>query len=113
MSTKIFKIVLLGIFLFAFQTLAKAQSDVSVEKKDRNIIIVGVGNTLEVGGKVTYIVAKETAKVAWKATKFSVGEVAAPVAEAIIVKAAPKVTLFVLKRGTPIAAKLVLKYIML
>lgn len=113
MSTKIFKIVFLGIFLFTFQTILKAQSNNAVENKDRNIIVVGAGKTLKFSGKVAYIVTKETAKVAWKTTKFSAGEIAAPIAKAIVVKAAPKVTLFILKRGTPIAAKLLLTYIKL
>jgi hypothetical protein len=113
MSKRIIKSIIFVILLFSFQTIANAQDNKPEGKKDRNIIVVGAAKTLEVGGKAAYIVTKETAKLAWKTTKFTAGEVAAPVAKAIIVKAAPKVTVFLVKKGTPIAAKLVLKYIML
>ena len=113
MFNKIIKASFFVILFFTFQITANAQDNQSEQKKDRNIIVVGAAKTLEVGGKAAFIVTKETAKLAWKTTKFTAGEVAAPVAKAIIVKAAPKVTVFLVKRGTPIAAKLVLKYIML
>ena len=120
MSKKIIKVIILGILLFSFQILANAQSNVPLEKKDRNIIIVGATKTLKVGGKVTYIVVKETAKIAWEVTKFTAGEIAAPVAKAIVVKAVPKVSLVMLKitgkiiqKGVPIAAKLLITYLKL
>lgn len=113
MSKTIFKSIIFVIFFFSIQIIANAQDNENDSKKDRNIIVVGATKTLEVGGKAAYIVTKETAKLAWKTTKFTAGEIAAPVAKAIIVKAAPKATIFLVKKGTPIAAKLVLKYIML
>lgn len=120
MSAKLIKITFLGILLLTFQNLANAQNNNPIEKKDRNIIVVGAGKTLEAGGKVTYIVVKETAKIAWKTTKFTAGEIAAPIAKAIIVKAAPKVTLFMLKqsgnvieKATPIALKAAITYLKL
>ena len=111
MSIKIYKALLFAIFLFSLQIFANAQSNVSVDKKDRNIIVVGAGKTLKIGGKVAYLVTKETAKLAWKTTKFTAGEVAAPVAKAIVVKAAPKVTVFVLKQSASISGKLLLTYL--
>jgi hypothetical protein len=113
MSKRIFKLINLSILLFSFQIIANAQNDQPAEKKDRNIIVIGATETLKVGGKISYIVVKESAKIAWKTTKFTAGEVAAPVAKAIVVKAAPKAAIFIVKRGTPIAAKLLLKYVML
>lgn len=113
MFNKIFKAIIFSVLFFTLQIIANAQEDQSEPKKDRNIIVVGATKTLEVGGKAAYLITKETAKLAWKTTKFTAGEVAAPVAKAIIVKAAPKATIFLVKKGTPIAAKLVLKYIML
>lgn len=120
MSKQIFKFIILGVLLFSFQIITNAQDNAPAEKKDRNIIVVGATETLKIGGKVTYIVVKETAKIAWKATKFTAGEVAAPVAKAIVVKAAPKVSMFMLKtsgkiiqKGTPIAAKLLITYLKL
>lgn len=113
MSNKIFNVIIFSVFFFTFQIIANAQDDQSEPKKDRNIIVVGATKTIEVGGKAAYIITKETAKIAWKTTKFTAGEVAAPVAKAIIVKAAPKATIFLVKRGTPIAAKLLLTYIKL
>ena len=113
MFAKLTKAITIGILLLSFQILAKAQSNNPAEKEDRNIIVVGAAKTLKIGGKATYIVVRETAQIAWATTKFTAGEVAAPVAKAIVVKATPKVTIFLVKRGTPIVAKLLLTYIKL
>jgi hypothetical protein len=106
MSKPIFKTVILGVLFFAFATVAKAQNKVSVQSKDRNVIVVGASKTLEVAGKATVIVIKETAKIGWEVTKVTVGEIAAPTAKVILLKAAPKVSLFLLKKSAPIAARL-------
>jgi hypothetical protein len=108
MKQNIVKAVVLGLLLFSFSTFANAQDQVSSEKKDRNIIVVGTGRTLEIAGKVTVIVVKETAKIVWKTTKFTAGEIAAPTAKALLLKVAPKVSLFLIKKAVPIAAKLVI-----
>jgi hypothetical protein len=120
MSKRIFKLINLSILLFSFQIIANAQNDQPAEKKDRNIIVIGATETLKVGGKISYIVVKESAKIAWKTTKFTAGEVAAPVAKAIVVKVAPKVTIFMLKqsgnvieRATPLALKAAITYLKL
>ena len=59
------------------------------------------------GSGPVVIIVKSAAKVAWVATKVVVKDIAKPVAKAILLKAAPKLTLFVLK-STPIVAKHVL-----
>src|SRR5258705_11748290 len=101
MKQNIVKAVVLGFLLFSFSIFAQAQDKVSVEKKDRNIIVVGAGKTLEVAGKVAVIVVKETAKIAWKTTKFTASELAAPTAKALLLKVAPKVSLFLIKKAVP------------
>lgn len=111
MSKKIYQIIFFIICFLSLQIFANAQSNVSVDKQDRNIIVVGAGKTLKVGGKVAYFVTKEIAKLAWKTTKFTAGEVAAPVAKAIIVKALPKVTVFALKQSASISGKLLIGYL--
>lgn len=111
MSTKIYKFVFFAVCFLSLQIFANAQSNVSLDKKDRNIIVVGAAKTLEFGGKAAFVVTKETAKLAWKTTKFTAGEVAAPVAKAIIIKAAPKVTVFALKQSVLISGKLLIGYL--
>ena len=120
MKKILLRVLFLGTLLFSIQILANAQNKVSVEKKDRNVIVVGATKTLEVSGKVVFIVVKETAKIAWETTKFTAGEIAAPVAKAVLLKAAPKVSLFLLKTSgkvvekvAPIALKVALTYLKL
>ncbi len=115
MKKILFNALFVGILLFSIQISANAQNKVSVEKKDRNVIVVGATKTLEVSGKVAFIVVKETAKIAWKSTKFTAGEIAAPTAQALLLKAAPKITVFLLKtsgkiieKAAPMALKLAL-----
>ncbi len=99
--------------MLSIHSNANAQSTLNETNQNSNIAVSGARKTIKVGGKAAYFVIKETAKVGWATTKFAVGEVAAPVAKAIVVKAAPKATLFLLKRGTPIAGKLLLTYLKL
>lgn len=108
------------ISLFSFQTPAKAQNTITNEQKDSNIMVVGVPKTLKVSGKVAFFLVKETAKIAWETTKFTAKEMAAPVAKAILVKAAPQVSLFLLKqsgnilqKAAPIALKAAITYLKL
>lgn len=120
MSAKLTKAIILGILLISFQILAKAQSNNQADKKDRNIIVVGAAKTLKIGGKAAYIVVRETSQIAWATTKFTAGEIAAPVAKTILVKATPKISLFVLKqsglvakKAAPIALKAAITYMKL
>jgi uridylate kinase len=105
------------VVMFTFSVFANAQSD---ENPQPNVIIVGAKKTAQVFGKGAVVVVGETAKVAWKATKFAAVEVAEPTAKIIVVKATPKVTKFlisqsgtIIKHGTPIAKRLLLTYLKL
>lgn len=122
MLKKTFQTLFLGILFLSIQHAAKAQTNEKQpeEKKRPNVIIVGAGKTAKFVGKTSYIVLKESAKITWQATKLTTTEVSAPIAKAIIVKATPKVSSFmlkatgeVLKRGTPIAARLIITYLKL
>ncbi len=55
--------------------------------------------------KVVVVVVGSAAKVAWVTTKFVAKEVAAPVAKAVFLKAAPKMTLYMLKKSPAIAKR--------
>jgi hypothetical protein len=105
------------VIIFTFSIIANAQSD---ENPQPNVIIVGAKKTAQVVGKGAVTVVGETAKVAWKATKFAAIEVIEPTAKVIVVKATPKVTSFlvknsvvIIKTATPFAKKLLLTYLKL
>jgi hypothetical protein len=73
---------------------------------------------LNMTGKVVVIVVGQTAKAAWKTTKFTAVEVGKPAARAIFLKAAPKATSFLFKltgkaiqKGFPIGQKLFVTYV--
>jgi hypothetical protein len=111
MSKLFFKALILGCFLFIFQTTVNAQDNSPAERS--NILIIGTKKTAKIGGKIAFAVVKETAKLGWATAKFTTKEVAAPIVKTIVVKAAPKASSFILKKGVPIAGKLMLKYLML
>ena len=120
MKSNLLKTLFLGLLLFVSICAVNAQSQVKVEQKERSILVVGAKNTIGIAGKVGFVVVKETAKIAWKTTKFTAGEIAAPVAKGILLKAAPKVSLFLLKqsgnvveKAAPIALKAALTYLKL
>ncbi len=106
----------IAILILLFSCSIATSQTQSLTVRKRNVAAASVEKTAQ----IAFVVVKETAKVAWKTTKFTAGEIAAPVAKAIVVKAAPKVSLFVLKqsgnlleKGAPIAAKLLLTYLKL
>lgn len=73
---------------------------------------------LNMTGKAAVIIVGQTARAAWKTTKFTAAEVGKPAAKAIILKATPKVTAFLvkltgkaIKRGIPIGQKLFVTYL--
>jgi hypothetical protein len=116
------KIIFFSFLFFTFVTFTNAQTQEKQpeEKKRPNIIIVGAGKTAKFVGKTSYIVLKESAKITWQATKITTTEVSAPIAKAIIVKATPKVSAFMLKttgkvleKGLPIATRLLIAYLKL
>jgi hypothetical protein len=111
--------IILFVSLLCLFTAAQAQSKAGGAG---NPLIVGLKTTGSITKEVAVIVVGQTAKVGWKATKFTAKELAAPAAKSIIkplvVKAAPKAGQFMLKqtgnaveKGVPIAAKLLIKYI--
>jgi hypothetical protein len=60
-----------------------------------------------IAAKVPVIIVGSAAKASWAVTKFSAGRIAAPVAKAVIVRGAPKATVFLLK-NTGLGAKYLL-----
>jgi hypothetical protein len=105
------------VIIFTLSIIANAQSD---ETPQPNVIIVGAKKTAQVVGKGAVTVVGETAKVAWKVTKYAAVEVIEPTAKVIVVKATPKVTSFlvknsvaIIKTATPFAKKLLLTYLKL
>ena len=73
---------------------------------------------LHMTGKAAVIIVGQTAKAAWKTTKFTAAEVGKPAAKAIFLKATPKVTAFLvkltgkaIKRGFPVGQKLFVTYL--
>ncbi|MCU0238074.1 MAG: hypothetical protein MUC29_01420 [Pyrinomonadaceae bacterium] len=115
------KFIILLITILTFSVISNAQDQEEEKPKSKpNVIIVGAGKTAKVVGKGAVIVVGQAAKVTWKATKFTATEIAEPVGKAIIVKATPKVSSFMLKatgeiikRGTPIATRLIITYLKL
>lgn len=84
----------------------------SQECQDDGNIVVDAAKGL---GKTGVIVIGSAAKVTWTTTKFTAKRVAKPVAKTVFLKAAPRITIFALKRSgtaakhlTPIAVKLAL-----
>ena len=86
------------VLLFAFG--AYAQKSKTDTKPDRS----GT-SAASVPGKVVVIVVGAAAKAAWATTKFVVKDIAKPVAKAVFLKAAPKLTLYILKKSPAIAKR--------
>lgn len=103
--------------MFAFCATAYAQQPVAAaagpNKKQSTSTHI-----LNMTGKAAVIIVGQTAKAAWKTTKFTAAEIGKPAAKAIILKATPKVTAFLvkltgkaIKRGIPIGQKLFVTYL--
>ena len=110
MKDKLLKGVILSVFLLIFCASANAQNSSMAEK------------ALALTGKVTVIIAGQTAKITYKTAKFAAKEVVLPVAKVtlktVFLKAAPKVSMFLLKetgkaaeKSIPIGIKLFEKYV--
>ena len=110
MKDKLLKGAIFGVFLLIFCLSANAQSNSMAEK------------ALALTGKVTVIVVGQTAKITYKTAKFAAKEIVLPVAKVtlktIVLKAAPKVSMFLLKetgkaaeKSIPIGVKLFVKYV--
>jgi hypothetical protein len=112
MKKLLLKTVCVAACVFAFTAAASGQRSPKDQRSgDDNI----VENVLEVTGKATVVVVRSAGKAAWGTTKFSAKHVAKPVAKTVLLKAAPKITVFTLKSAgtagkhfTPIAVKLAL-----
>lgn len=102
---------MLGFFLLVFSVVGNAQTQISSEGSQRNIIIVGAKKTAQISGKVALVVVKETANLGWEATKFTAKEAAAPIAKTLLVKAPPKIAKFALKKSIPATKKLIVTYL--
>ena len=108
-------------FILSFCFILIVSGSLSAQEKSspsRNILVVGAAKTLKISGKITYVVAKESAKLGWEATKVTGKEIVAPTLKLLVVKAAPviastalKATAGIAKRGLPFAGKLALNYI--
>ena len=110
MKDKLLKGAIFGVFLLIFCLSANAQSNSMAEK------------ALALTGKATVIVVGQTAKITYKTAKFTAKEVVLPIAKVtlktIFLKAAPKVSMFLLKetgkvaeKSIPIGIKLFVKYV--
>jgi len=107
-----------SILSLCFLLLVAGSLNAQETSPPRNILVVGAGKTLKISGKITYVVAKESAKLGWEATKVTGKEIVAPTLKLIVVKATPaiastalKASSAVAKRGLPLAGKLALTYI--
>ena len=107
----ILKTLLLGIFVLTLCTAANAQTKKSTGEK-----------VLVATGKVAVIIVGRTAKITYQTAKFTGKEFIKPmatnIAKPLIVKVAPKVTIFllkqtgtVLKKAIPIGQKLLVTYL--
>lgn len=116
----------LSLFLAIFAS-AQSGPNVDTENSDKEKVaktasLNGNNPILNLAGKVSVVVIKSAAKTAWATTKFAAKDVAKPilvgVAKPLLLKAAPQVTVFVLKltgnslkKGIPIATKLGMTYL--
>jgi hypothetical protein len=110
MKGKFLKGFILTILGLMFCASALAQDKSTTEK------------VASLAGKTAIIVVGQTAKIAYKTTKFAAKEIVLPTAKValkeIVLKAAPKVSLFMLKetgklaeKSVPIGLKLIEKYL--
>lgn len=113
MPAKFSKLLIAAVFIVAFCAAAHAQSpSVSAKKQSTSTQI------LNMTGKAAVIIVGQTAKAAWKTTKFTAAEVGKPAGKAIFLKAAPKMTIWAAKltgkafeKALPIGKKLFVTYL--
>jgi hypothetical protein len=132
MPGKFYKLLIAALCLLALCSAANAQQQAAGVKKQSTTAQVlnltgeaaGVKKqstttqVLNMTGKVAVIVVGQTAKAAWKTTRFTAVEVGKPAARAIFLKAAPKVTVWAAKltgkafeKALPIGKKLFVTYL--
>ena len=100
MNKNFLKPLLFGVFVFALCSAANAQNKKSTTEKVVNTSFIIVGQT----AKITYQVAKFTGKEFVKPA-------ATKIAKPLILKVIPKVTVFLVKKGTPVVQKLFVTYL--
>ena len=101
MNRLLYRSACVVVCLAAFASAGSAQSEAKETQKGSDNVVATVTKGL---GKTGVIVVKSAAKVGWEAAKFTAKEVAKPVLKAVMVKATPKISVFILKR-TGVAAK--------
>lgn len=110
-----FRVLAVGIALLALTITVSAQKKAVAADPDEQSV---VETALDLTGKATVIVVGTAAKAAWKTTKFTAVEVGKPAVKALLLKAAPKVTMFFVKltgkgiqKGFPVVQKLAVTYL--
>jgi hypothetical protein len=83
----------------AFTSHAETKPKPTPKKPDHHS-----SNATAIPGKVAVVVIGSAGKAAWATTKFVAKDLAAPVAKAVFVKAAPKITVYALKQSPKLAA---------
>jgi hypothetical protein len=125
MPGKFYRLLTAGVFLLALCTLANAQKAAKqLQNSDKQAKGAEAAKpspaarVLNLSGQIAVIVVGQTAKAAWKTTKFTASEIAKPVLKGIFLKAAPKLTAFglrltgkAIKKGLPVAQKLAVTYL--
>jgi hypothetical protein len=117
MPGKLYKLLIAVLLLLAFCAAASGQKPAKLQKSEVKKQSPGE-QLLGLTGKAAVIIVGQTAKAAWKTTKFTASDMAKPVAKAILLKAAPKLTVFALKltgkaavKALPIGKRLFLTYL--
>jgi hypothetical protein len=125
MSGKFFRLLIAGVFMLTLCTLANAQKAAKpLQKSGKQIESTETrkpspaAKVINLSGQIAVIVVGQTAKVAWKTTKFTASEMAKPVIKGIFLKATPALTKFglrltgkAIKKGYPVVQKLVVTYL--
>lgn len=113
MPGKFFKLLIAALCLLVLYSAANGQQQAAGIKKQSTTTQV-----LNMTGKVAVIVVGQTAKAAWKTARFTAVEVGKPAANAIFLKAAPKMTIWAAKltgkafeKALPIGKKLFVTYL--
>lgn len=125
MPGKFYKLLVAGVFLLALCASAHAQkAPKQLQSSGKQLQSVETkkpspaAQVLNLSGQIAVIVVGQSAKAAWKVTKFTAADIAKPIARGIILKATPKLTTFalkltgkVIKRGYPVVQKLAVTYL--
>jgi hypothetical protein len=125
MPPKFSKLLIAGVFLLALCASANAQkAPKQLQNSGKQLQSAETkkpspaAQVLNLSGQIAVIVVGQSAKAAWKVTKFTAADVAKPIARGIFLKVTPKLTAIALKltgkaikRGYPVAKKLAVTYL--